>query len=161
MFSPFPLTHPEHRTIPPFYLPLPVWLIRRAEIHLSHWSTCPLDGGRGSLHSSACWHGNKWGLTGSWQSSGYGFFNLPNASHWQRLITRWHGAVMFTLSHLFVEPREGAGGWRARVRFVCSWDPVRARVRARQLRRCRFSLRSRCYWECGRYLRPWGRPPPH
>lgn len=65
--------------------------------------------GRGSLHSSACWHGNKWGLTGSWRSSGYGFFNLPDASRWQRLITRWHGTVMFTLSHLFVEPREGAG----------------------------------------------------
>lgn len=74
---------------------------------LSHWSICPLDGG---LYPSARWHGNKWGMTGGWRSSSYGFFNLPDASHWQRLITRWHGAVMVTLSHLFVGRREGAGG---------------------------------------------------
>lgn len=72
----------------------------------------------GGVHSPARWDGNKWGMTGSWRSSSYGFFNLPDASHWQRLITRWHGAVMVTLSHLFVGRREG--GWRCMM-CVCGF----------------------------------------
>lgn len=87
---------------------------------LSHWSICPLDGG---VYPSTRWHGNKWGMTASWRSSGYGFFNLPDASHWQRLITRWHGAVMFMLSHLFVVRKEGAGG--GGVWCVCIFKFVR------------------------------------
>lgn len=86
-----------------FHLPLLVWLIWRPEMCLSLWSICSLDGG---VYTPSCWHGNKWRMTGGWRSSSYGFFNLPDASHWQRLITRWHGAVMVTLSHLFVS------GWR-------------------------------------------------
>lgn len=72
----------------------------------------------GGVHSPARWDGNKWGMTGSWRSSSYGFFNLPDASHWQRLITRWHGAVMVTFSHLFVGRREEAG---VEVYDVCVW----------------------------------------
>lgn len=72
--------------------------------------------------------GNKWGMMGSWQSSGYGVFNLP--SHWQRLITRWHGAVMFMFSHPFCRAERGSGGggvWRVRI-FTChrAWVCVEA-----------------------------------
>lgn len=45
-----------------------------------------------SAHA-ACWRSNKWGVMGRWWNSGY-CFNLLDASRWQRLITRWHRAVM-------------------------------------------------------------------
>lgn len=45
-----------------------------------------------------------------WRSSSYGFFNLLDASHWQRLITRWHAAIMVTLSHLLSAPESECGG---------------------------------------------------
>lgn len=53
------------------------------------------------------WPCNKLGGGLSWWSGSYSFFNLPDASHWQRLITRWHCAVMVTLTHLL---GRGEGG---------------------------------------------------
>lgn len=86
----------------------------------------------------------KRGVTGRWRSGRCGFFNLPDASRWQRLITRWHGAVMFTLSHLFVEAWAGQG--------VCAparWFNVTSPPSGQGV------------FESGeRYLRSWGHPLP-
>lgn len=108
-----------------FHPPLLVWWIWRAEMCLSHWSICLLDGG---FYPSRLWHCNKWrggGVTGGWRSSSYTFFNLPDASQWQRLITRWHCAVMVTLTHLLLG---GEREWRwTRLMCVCVYrltDPV-------------------------------------
>lgn len=91
------------------------------------------------------WGGNKRGLMGRWRSGHCGFFNLPDSSRWQRLITRWHGAVMFTLSHLFIEGWAGQG--------VCAparWFNVTSPPSGQGV-----------FESGGRYLRSWGHPLPH
>lgn len=57
-------------------------------------------------------------VTRGWRSSSYGFFNLPDTSHWQRLITRWHGALMVLLTHLLLGG-EREWGWRCMM-SVCA-----------------------------------------
>lgn len=113
------------------------------EINFSSWKAPVKVIDPPALSGWGWWRrGNKRGVMGRWRSGHRGCFNLPDASRWQRLITRWHGGVMFTLSHLFNGGVGWAGGARASSLIQCHLS----------------SLWSRCFWKRGT-LSPFMRSP--